>query len=138
LLTLAYSGFVALGAEYGNVLKETAPESLLAAISGLALGPIAMPIVSATIMVSCLATATVLASLFSKFIAEDIFNNKISYHMAVGITMVSTYVMSLLGFQLIVSWIGLMLGWMYPLLIVYAIYKIYEGLKSKNAEPTMA
>lgn len=136
LLTIAYSGFVILGAEYGTVLSDTTPESLLGAISGLALGNIAIPIVGFTVAISCLTTATILATLFSEFIQVEILKEKISYHAAVILTGIATFAMSLLGFETIVSIIGLMLGWMYPLLILYAMFKIVEGLRMrKNDTP---
>jgi branched-chain amino acid:cation transporter, LIVCS family len=137
LMSITYTGFIMLGAEYGATLKDIPPESLLAAISGNALGDIAMPIVSFTIMISCLATATVLANLFSEFIQDEISSGKVSYKLSILITMVISYALSLLGFQLIVSWIGWMLGWMYPLLIAYAIFKIIEGLRLRSGTNTV-
>lgn len=130
LLSLVYCGFVALGAHYAPFIKDIPPECLLVYISGLAVGPKAMPLVSFTMAVSCLATATILVKLFADFLKEEVLLNKISYHISVIITLAISYIASLFGFTQIVSWLGWFLSWMYPVLIIYAIYKIFVGVKS--------
>lgn len=129
LLGGAYAGFIALGASYADQVMNVAPESLLVTVSGLALGPIAIPIVGFTICISCLATATILAKLFADFLYQDILKHKITYHQSVVITMVVCFIFSLLGFQMIVGMLAGFLSWLYPLLILYAIYKIYDGIR---------
>ncbi|MBP9752560.1 MAG: branched-chain amino acid transport system II carrier protein [Proteobacteria bacterium] len=132
LLTAVYSGFVTLSAAYGPQIKDFPAESLLAHISGFVLGDAAVYVVSFTITVSCLATATILTKLFVEFLQNKILNNKLTYHTCVAITLLISFLGSLLGFKTIVSWIFIMLSWLYPLLIVYSIYKLYEGLKASR------
>ncbi|MDP2193400.1 MAG: branched-chain amino acid transport system II carrier protein [Alphaproteobacteria bacterium] len=129
LLALAYTGFVVLGASYALHLKDIAPESLLVTISGVALGPIAIPIVAYTIFISCLSTATILAKLFAEFLHKDICKQSISYTHSVILTMIIAFAMSLLGFQTIVNFLAFFLSWLYPLLIIYALYKIVQGIR---------
>lgn len=130
LLSIVYYGFIALGAHYAPFIKNIPSESLLVYISGLAIGPKAIPLVSFTMAVSCLATATILVKLFADFLKEDVLFNKISYHMSIFITLVISYIASLFGFTQIVAWLGWFLSWMYPVLIAYAVYKILIGVKS--------
>lgn len=128
ILIAVYSGFVVLGAAYGPQIMQFPAESLLARISGLVLGDDAIYIVSFTIAISCLATATILTKLFVDFIQVRVFNNAIGYHTCVGITLLISFIGALLGFKTIVTFIHIMLSWMYPLLIGYALFKLYEGL----------
>ncbi|CAO5681908.1 MAG: Branched-chain amino acid transport system 2 carrier protein [Holosporales bacterium] len=130
LLIAVYTGFVALAAAYGPQIKDYPSESLLAHISGFVLGDAAIYVVSFTIAISCLATSTILTKLFVEFLQNNILQNKLSYHVCVGITLLISFLGSLLGFKTILSWIFFMLSWLYPFLIIYAIYKLYEGLKS--------
>ena len=135
LLGAAYAGFIALGASYADQVMHVPAESLLVAVSGIALGPVAVPIVGFTICVSCLATATILAKLFADFLYQDILQHKITYSQSVVITMTICFIFSLLGFQMIVGMLAGFLSWLYPILILYAVYKIYDGLHHiKNAD----
>lgn len=132
ILIAVYSGFVALGAAYGPQIMQYPAESLLARISGLVLGDAAIYVVSFTIAISCLATATILTKLFVDFIQVRVFNNAIGYHGCVGITLLISFVGALLGFKTIVTFIHIMLSWMYPLLIAYAVFKLYKGLMCRK------
>ena len=75
ILAIAYVGFIALGAKYAPELMGVPPESLLAVISRQALGDMALPIVSLTMAVACLATAVILTLLFVEFLHEDVLKN---------------------------------------------------------------
>ncbi|PIZ33424.1 MAG: branched-chain amino acid transporter [Alphaproteobacteria bacterium CG_4_10_14_0_8_um_filter_37_21] len=136
LLGCAYAGFIALGASYADQVMNVSPESLLVTVSGLALGPVAIPIVGFTICVSCLATATILAKLFADFLHHDMSQNKISYHQSVIITMTVCFIFSLLGFKMIVGMLAGFLSWLYPLLILYAVYKVYDSVRNMNSTDT--
>jgi LIVCS family branched-chain amino acid:cation transporter len=134
LLAAAYAGFIALGASYADQVSNVPAESLLVAISGIALGPVAIPIVGFTICISCLATATILTKLFADFFYKEICQYKITYTQSVVITMVICFIFSLFGFHMIVVMLAGFLSWLYPLLILYAVYKIYDGVRhAKNA-----
>jgi LIVCS family branched-chain amino acid:cation transporter len=132
LLVLVYSGFVMLAASYGPQIQGIPSECLLAEISGLILGHFSMYIVSFTIAISCLATSTILTKLFVEFLSKEILKNKVSYHASLVITLIISFFGSLLGFRSIVTWIAVILTWLYPFLIIYALFKIYEGLKTQS------
>ncbi len=131
LLISVYTGFVALAAAYGPEIKDYPSECLLAYISGFVLGDAAKYVVSFTVAISCLATSTILTKLFVEFLQIKILKNKLNYHVCLGITLFISFLGSLLGFKTIFSWICFMLSWLYPLLIAYAVFKLYEGLRSK-------
>ncbi|MBY0280840.1 MAG: branched-chain amino acid transport system II carrier protein [Alphaproteobacteria bacterium] len=126
LLSLVYIGFIMLGAEYAPYLKNIPPESMLVEIARHALGHYAMPIVAATLAVSCLATATVLTTLAVDFLQEDISRNYLNRAQSIVIILAVTLGISLLGFQSICSFLGTALTWIYPFLVVYALVQIFR------------
>ncbi|MCX7338344.1 MAG: branched-chain amino acid transport system II carrier protein [Alphaproteobacteria bacterium] len=129
LLSVVYVGFVMLGAKYAPYLHGVPPESMLAEIAKHALGHYATPVIAMVLAVSCLATATVVATLFADFLTDDISSNRLSRPQSIVLTLVTTFGMSLLGFQTICSWLGAILSWIYPLLVVYAIMQIIRKLR---------
>lgn len=128
LLSIVYFGFVSLGAKYAPYLGDTSPEALLAAIANHTLGRYALVVVSVTLAVSCLATATILSTLFVDFIKNDIadrlFQKKFPQALAIGGTMITTYAVSLLGFTAICTYLLMVLKLSYPPLIALAIHHI--------------
>lgn len=128
LLTLAYIGFVSLGAHYASSLIDIRPESLLVVIAEKALGSLALPIVGYTMAVACLATAVILTILFVDFLYMEILKGKTSEKMAIFITISITFVISLLGFSKICTILGEILAVTYPALIGLAIGNILAAL----------
>lgn len=124
LLALVYIGFTALGAEYAPYLQATAPESFLVEIAKQALGIYAVPFVAFTLAVSCLATATVLTTLFVDFLQNEISGQRLSRPQSIFLTLSMTFAMSLLGFQTICQGLGMVLEWIYPFLVAYALFQI--------------
>jgi LIVCS family branched-chain amino acid:cation transporter len=137
LLSLVYIGFLFLGASYHAVIASIEPEFMLATIAQEALGNYGMPVVGLTLAVSCLATATVLATLFVDFLKEDICQNRLSRPVGISLTLVVTFVVSLFGFQSIRTALGAILSWTYPFLVVYTLVSIYSCLRqSQKAHAT--
>ena len=133
LLGIVYVGFTILGAKYAPYLQTTAPESMLVEIANHALGRYAVPFVAFTLAVSCLATATVLTTLFVDFLQEEISCNRLSRPQSIIVTLILTFGMSLLGFQVICQWLGATLEWIYPLLVVYAILQIGRNVMTQKS-----
>lgn len=135
ILCVVYYGFMALGAHYATDLVGLAQEQYLAAIAQQALGYYAVPIVSITLAISCLATATLLTTMWTDFLYEDILNKQVNRHLCLVVSLFVAFAMSLLGFAKIMNFLGSILEWLYPLMIVYAIYKLFE---KKSTAPIYA
>lgn len=131
ILCCVYYGFMALGAHYASSLSGLAQEQYLAAISQQALGTYALPIVSITLAASCMATATLLTTMWTDFLYIDIlkkqFNRRTCLILSIGIA----FAMSLLGFSKIMNFLASILEWLYPLMIIYAVYKLIDKKPSK-------
>mgnify|MGYP000367236096 CR=1 FL=1 len=128
LLTAVYLGFVTLGASYAPHLTNASPEALLAAIASLTMGKYALVIVSATLAVSCLATAVILADLFAEFVRIDISRERLGFELPRGLSTVlamgTTFLVAQLGFSKICQVLGGVLEVAYPALISLAIHHI--------------
>lgn len=127
-IALIYMGFVALGAKHAPLLLQVAPEQMFSSIAGHALGPIAVPIVAITIALACLTTAAVLAMLFADFVHEDISRYKFGQHKAIILTLLISFLVSLVGFSSLRIWIGTILQVAYPALIVLTIANIVSKI----------
>jgi LIVCS family branched-chain amino acid:cation transporter len=132
ILTLSYIGFMTLGAKYATALEGVRPEAFLAIISQQALGSLALPIVSFTMAISCLATAVILTLLFVNFLHQDIFQGRISEKKSMILTIGLTFVVSLLGFSKICYFLGEVLEMAYPALIVLALINIVNRLWNRS------
>lgn len=124
LLSIAYTGFVRLGAQYAPLLMDVNPEELLATVAFHSMGSLALPVVSITMAVACLATAVILSSLFVDFLQNDLLGNRINHGVSVVISLLITFCMSQLGFAKICDILGSLLELAYPALIALAIMNI--------------
>ena len=127
-IAIIYMSFVVLGAKHAPHLLNVRPEQMLASIAGHTLGPIAIPIVSITIALACLTTATILVMLFSDFVHEDISKYKFGQHKSIILTVAIAYCVSLVGFDSLKVWIIAVLQIAYPALIVLTLANIANKL----------
>ncbi len=134
LLAVCYVGLVILGAKYAPMLVGIKPESYLMVIAKETLGHYAVAFVAMTLIVSCLATATITASIFADFMQEDVTRNKVNRKIAVIFTLALAYSLSLLGFEGICNFLGSILEWVYPFLMLFALYQMvyYFRTRAKN------
>lgn len=123
-IAIIYIGFVYLGAHYALELKDISPEQYIVKIAQLTLGSYATIIVSLTIALSCLVTASSLVKLFAEFLTKDICRDKISWNFAVIITLAISFLLSLTGFTSIMVFLDAILVYAYPALIILAISSI--------------
>ncbi len=135
ILCAVYYGFMKLGAHYCAELVGLPQEQYLAAIASKSLGYYAVPIVSITLAISCLATATLLTTMWTEFLYKDILKKQVNRHFCLVASLLIAFTMSLLGFAKIMNFLGNILEWLYPLMIVYAIYKLFD---KKPAKPIYA
>jgi LIVCS family branched-chain amino acid:cation transporter len=132
LLSLAYIGFVALGAKYAPHLQNANSEQLLVAIGGHALGYFAKPVIAIVLAIGCLATAVILSTLFTDFLTQDVTKERLKRPYAILITVAITFFVSLLGFSTIASILEGILYLAYPALIALAIMNIIGRLMPTN------
>lgn len=130
LLALIYIGFSYVAAAYSNTLLSVRPEDLITHIAIQVLGPYAGFVVSFTVTLACLTTAIALTTVFAEFIHKDLSKGKVSYTMALVITLSIAFAISTLNFTGILKLLAPILELCYPALIVLCLvnmlHKLYE------------
>ena len=128
LLAAVYCFLVLIGAMYAHELGSVPPQEILGFIAQKSLGPLAAPIVCATIILACITTAVVLTVLFADFLRIEISKERISPALALGATLAIAFLISTLEFSGIAKIIGPILEICYPALIVMVVLSIFQKL----------
>jgi LIVCS family branched-chain amino acid:cation transporter len=128
LLMLVYAGFAAIAALHGPRLGAIADDTILSALASLILGPKAGVFANITIALTCFATAIALSATFAEFIAQDIFLGRISYRLALALSIILSGLMATLRFTGIMSAILPWISLCYPALMVFAVLHIFIAL----------
>ncbi|ADI38230.1 branched-chain amino acid transport system II carrier protein [Waddlia chondrophila WSU 86-1044] len=128
LLALVYIGISFVAARHSSYLASFPTDEMLGQLSLKMLGPYAGIIAVLAVAMACLTTAIALAAVFAEYIHEDIANTKVSYRMALVLTLISAFFMSTLNFAGIMSFLAPILTLIYPSLIVLAFVSILHKL----------
>ena len=118
------------------VLQGLPEGQMISVISTSILGKFGGLFVCVSVSFACIATAIALADVCSIYLHEEVFNQKISYHLCLTIIILITYCMSNLGFQGILNFSIPILNIIYPALIVLCIFNILHktnGIQIINA-----
>ena len=130
LLAIIYIGFSYVAAAYSGSLANVSPAELISSIVMQVLGPYAGLAVCFTVTMACLTTAIALTTVFAEYIHKDLTNNKVSYPLALLISLGITYFVSTLNFTGIITLLAPILQLCYPALIVLSLmnilYKLFQ------------
>lgn len=124
LLSLVYCALVLLGWTYSPTLIGVPPQEMLGTIAMESLGSIAAPCICIALVLACLTTAIVLASLFADFLNEELTNKKMGNPLALAVTLGLGFLVSTFDFDGIAHFLGPILEAAYPALIVLTIVNI--------------
>jgi len=141
LLTTLYCFLVLIGAMYASELGSVPPQEMLGFIAQKTLGPMAVPVVCLIVILACITTAVVLASLFADFLRKEISKERIAPSLSLAATLAIAFLVSTLEFSGIAKIIGPILEICYPALIVLAISSILQkvwGWKSVRGPTAVA
>jgi LIVCS family branched-chain amino acid:cation transporter len=128
LLSAVYFALVLLGSMYAPLLGDVPPQEMLGFIAQQALGPYAAPIVCVAVILACLTTAIVLASLFSDFLKHEISRDRLPTSVTLLTTLAIAFCISTLQFSGIMAFIAPILEFTYPALIVLTVVSIFHKL----------
>lgn len=140
ILSAVYLALVVLGWIYAPLLVATPPQEMLGKIAFEALGTLAAPFVCIAVVLACLTTAIVLTSLFADFLRKDVLQDKIGNKFSLLITLGIGFSVSTLDFSGIASFIGPILEFVYPALIVLTLSNIAHkiwGVKTSHWPVTL-
>ncbi len=125
LLAATYAGLTYVGAFHAaSVNALGSPEEVLRNVSIHMLGGFGGVVACVAVSMACLTTALSLTIVCSNFVHKEIFRNRGSHLIPVGITLALSFAVSTLGFTGIASLIGPVLNILHPFLIVLCLYNI--------------
>lgn len=127
ILGIVYLGLLYLGAAHAPILDGVTKDKLLPTLVHMLLGEHLGFVAALAIALACVTTSVALALVFSDFLRISIFKEKISHGIALAITSVFTFAMSLQGFATISAILSVAMQCFYPLLIVMILYNCGVG-----------
>ncbi len=132
LISLIYTGFIFVAATHAEALQGYSTAGLLGKISYLLLGQYGALFVGVCVTLACLTTASALAEVTTEFFHETVFANKIPRIVCVLLTLVTMYVMAILGFDEIMSIAEPILNILYPLLMLLCLVNIVLKIRERK------
>lgn len=124
LLGVIYVGFSYVAANNSVYFQTISPDNLLGAVSQQILGKHLSLVMGVAVALACLTTAITLVSVFSDFIYNECFGQKIPYYACIIGTVIVAFFFSNLGFSGICNMIAPILFVCYPALIALTILNI--------------
>lgn len=136
LLSIIYIGFSLTAALHAESLEGISKANVLAVLTLKILGPAAGILATMTIASACLTTAIALTTAFAEFLQNSLTLNYLNYRQSLVLTLIASYLVSLLEFNGIVKLLEPLLQVIYPALIVFSIvsigFQLYKMNKSKQ------
>lgn len=130
LLTIVYIAFCFVAAHHSSYIGDPSPDKLLGALTLHLLGPYAGLIASATVSLACLTTAIALLAVFAEFLSSYVCKDKISYHTALVISLLITFLVANVELVGIMAFLEPVLEILYPILIALTAYNILRAPKN--------
>lgn len=135
LLSTVYAFFIYIGLSFKTILVNIPPELILPTIVKSSLGVSFSVVFSCMIFLACVTTAIAAITVWSDFIHS--FYPKLGYKKILIVSLIISYIVSLLGFSSLMKMLGPVLNLIYPILAVLSIYNIvvqYKRLKKNKIE----
>lgn len=124
LLSMIYLGLVFLGAHYAFLLENVSPEYMLPTIAKHLMGNFTVLFLSIPVVLSCLTTAIALNNIYARYLCSLLRLNQNKFPLILGCTTFIAFLISLLDFNAIASFLALALSISYPSLIMLTIMGI--------------
>ncbi len=121
LIGAVYVGFSLVAAFNGVQIANVADGDIFSELSRIVLGNVGGFLPNITVAISCFATAVALTSVFAIYLQKEVLMDKLSYPVALGITVAISTVMSNLGFSGIMKVTMPVISLIYPALLVLAL-----------------
>jgi len=134
LLGVVYIGLIGLAASQVAILQSVPKDQLLVTIAHAVLGAKLGVISSVAVLLACFTTSVALATVFADFLAEKVFNDEAKYPLALTITQIVTFGMSITGLQGISFVTGPILQVFYPILMVLIVFNVGREIFTQKQE----
>lgn len=137
LLALIYLGFVYLGSHYAHISRDAAPELILPKIAAHTMGPTAAIIIAIAVLFSCLTTAVALNNIYARYLCNLTPWGEKSFIWMLSFTTLVSFVVSLLDFRGIASFLAPILEVSYPAIITLTVSSILMTGKHHTLKKTL-
>lgn len=138
LLALVYGGLTYAGATVGEHFTPDTPRTeILVGLVTLMLGGPGKVILGIAVALACLTTSTGLASICGNFISS-VSKGKLPYKGIVVVSVVVSYVLSLIGVDGLIKFAGPILTALYPVIIVLIFMSLFDEAIKYNLTYTGA
>lgn len=134
LMAVVYIGMSTVSAFHASELVGVKSEVLIGTIALAVLGPYAGITTCIAVIIATLTTAIALATVFADFISQDVCKSRMSYPVALALTLVGAFFVSTLEFSGIVSMLAPIVQMIYPVLLLLSLVNIV--IKLKNPQVT--
>lgn len=124
LLAVVYFGLICLSVSHLDSLQGVPKDQLLVQIAKKVLGPQLGIIASISVFLACFTTSVALSSVFTDFLTDKIFKNSQKYVVALVVTQIITFCMSITGLEGITFVTEPILQILYPLLLILIIFNL--------------
>ena len=128
LLATTYIGFCYLAQAHGAHFQGAPQELVLILLSGHLLGSAGAIVTLILVTLACLTTAIALSAIFAEFVRKDLLQEKASYGVSLGITLVIAYFIAILSFNGIAAILAPILVVCYPALIFLCLVNMCHKL----------
>lgn len=132
LMSLVYAGFAFVAVLHGGKVEGVADDTLLSALASVVLGSHAGVFANITIALTCLSSAIALTASFADFLSRYLCGGRMSYGMALALTIGSSALFANLRFAGIMNTIMPAINLFYPALVVFAGLHLFL-MKGKNS-----
>ncbi len=124
MLAIVYFGFVYLGSHYASFIENTDPEMMLPTIVMRLMGNSAAILIAVAMVFSCLTTAVALNNIYARYLCSTLKLRESTFPIMLAVTTGVSFVISLLDFRGIASFLAPALDVSYPGLIALTILSI--------------
>lgn len=137
LIGAIYAGLVYAALAHAQELQNVPTEALIGKISQIIFGYYGSLFVAVCVTFACLATATALTEVTTEYLHDTLFRKKLPRIACVIISLVTMYLMAILGFDGIMKIAVPILNVLYPLLILLCMVNIiYKVAAMRGASAT--
>ena len=131
LLSVIYIGLIAVGHSYGDIIATTSRDRLLAVIGQNLLSAHLQPILFLVITLSVLSTSMALSLVFSNYLQKSLFQEKLAHKWCLLLSVLLSFILSIIGFESLATLITYAMGTLYPLLLLVTTAALFKSRRLK-------
>ncbi len=128
MLSVVYIGMIFVGKLNADLLSNISRDQLLAFLGKSVFQEKYHALLFSVITLSCLTTSVALALVFSDYLRETVFNNKIGYKGCLAISIFVSFLLSIIGFEPLAAIIAWAMSILYPVLLVTTTVSLGKSL----------